>query len=319
MSRLKIALTSGDSDGIGFEVTAKALNLLGPQKNVQFFLWRNDDAPAKYLKLIDKKFQRITVDSLSEALKIEGPYLVDIASDLAPALWVEETAKACMKKQLHGLATAPLSKTGIRDAGLKDLGHTDILKRISKAPTVRMGFVGEAFNVILATAHIPLKKVSSALTLDVLKDTLVLTNDLRLKLPASIKQKPIALLGLNPHAGEDSMLGSEEQDLFPALMAFARRKKIPVSGPLVPDAAFFPENWKKYSAYVALYHDQGLIPFKMIHGQRSGVHISLGLPFTRTSVDHGTAKDIYGQDIADPHSMLDALRWSVKLSRLQNG
>lgn len=320
MSKLKIALTTGDTDGIGFEVTAKALNLLGPQKNVQFFLWRSDSATsARYLKLIDRKFERITVDSLEEALKIEGPYLVDIASDLAPALWVEETAKACMKKQLDGMATAPLSKTGIRDAGLRDLGHTDILKRISKASAVRMGFVGSQFNVVLSTAHIPLKKVSAALTPKVLQDTLVLTNELRLKLPAPWKNKPVALLGLNPHAGEEAMLGSEEQELFPALQAFAKKNKIPLSQPLVPDAAFFPENWKKYSAYMALYHDQGLIPFKMIHGQRSGVHISLGLPFTRTSVDHGTAKDIFGKDEADPHSMLDALRWSVKLSRLNRG
>ncbi|MBV2169923.1 MAG: 4-hydroxythreonine-4-phosphate dehydrogenase PdxA [Bdellovibrio sp.] len=316
MNNVRIALTTGDIDGIGFEVAAKALYKIGPQKNVQILLWRSEGASEKYLALIDKKWPRITVDSLEEALKIKGPYLIDIASDLSPAKWVELSAMACLNKKIHALATAPLSKTSIKEAGFKDLGHTDILKRLSKTQYVNMGFVGNKFNVVLATAHEPLSKVTKTLNLQVLQEALLNANELRKRLPGTQKPKPIGILGLNPHAGERGLIGHEETELFPKILAFAHKKKIPVEGPLVPDAAFFPTSWKRFSLYLALYHDQGLIPFKMIHGQDSGVHISLGIPFVRTSVDHGTAKDIFGKNKANPQSMIDALRWAIKLARL---
>lgn len=316
MSSIRIALTTGDVDGIGFEVAAKALNKVGPQKGVQVILWRSEMVPQRLLSLIDKKWARITVDSLEEALKVKGPYIVDIASDLPPAKWVELSAKACLDKKIHALATAPLSKTSIKEAGFKDLGHTDILKRLSKTPSVNMGFVGDKFNVVLATAHEPLSNVPRKLTQKALQEALINANELRKKLPAAQKSKPIGILGLNPHAGEKGLIGHDEARLFPKILAFARKNRIPAEGPLVPDAAFFPINWKRYSLYLALYHDQGLIPFKMIHGQDSGVHISLGIPFVRTSVDHGTAKDIFGKNKANPQSMIDALRWAIKLARL---
>lgn len=315
MSNLKVALTTGDPDGIGFEVTAKALAILGPQKGIQFILWRSENASKKYLNMIDKKFDRITVDTLSDALKIDGPYLVDIASDLSPGHWVEETARACYKKKISAMATAPLSKTSIKEAGLRDLGHTDILKRISKTKSAHMGFVGDKFNVVLATGHLPLSQVSKHLSFSTVAEALLNANKLRKALPASQMKKPIAILGLNPHAGEQGLIGQEEMLLFTNLYSFSDEHKIPIEGPLVPDAAFFPSNWKKYSVYLALYHDQGLIPFKMVHGQESGVHISLGIPFVRTSVDHGTAKDIFGKNKANPSSMLDAIRWAIKLAR----
>jgi Pyridoxal phosphate biosynthesis protein len=315
MSKLKIAITTGDINGIGFEVAAKALSKLGPQKSVQFLLWRSEQSEIKYLKLIDKKFERITVESLDEALKIDGPYLIDICSDDSPAHWVEQTAKACLTKKLSGMATGPLSKTSIHAAGFKDLGHTDILKRISKTKTVNMGFAGEKFNVVLTTGHIPISEVPKKLGFKTLAEALVNANTLRQSLDGLQKNKPIGVLGLNPHAGEQGLIGTEEQVLFKNLTAFAKEKNIPIEGPLVPDAAFFPQNWKRYSVYLALYHDQGLIPFKMIHGQDSGVHISLGIPFVRTSVDHGTAFDIFGKNKANPASMTEAIEWAIKLAR----
>jgi 4-hydroxythreonine-4-phosphate dehydrogenase len=312
---IKIAITTGDVDGIGFEVAAKALSKIGPQKNAQFILWRSENSEKKYLKLLDTKFKRIVVDDLKQALQIDGNYLVEIVSDESPAKWVEDSAKAAMQSKIHALATAPLSKTSIQDAGYKDLGHTDILKRISKTKSVHMGFAGEHFNVVLATGHLPLKKVPSHLSFSTVAQAILSADLLRKNLPQSKKNKPIAVLGLNPHAGEQGLIGNEEQLIFANLQAFAKEQKIPIVGPLVPDAAFFKENWNRFSAYVALYHDQGLIPFKMIHGQDSGVHISLGLPFVRTSVDHGTAKDIFGKNKANPNSMIDAIRWAIKLAR----
>lgn len=317
MSSLKIAITTGDVDGIGFEVTAKALNLLRPQRGVQFILWRAENVSNNLLELVDQGWKRITVDSYKEAQKIQGPYLVDIASDLSPSEWVEISARACLRNEIQALATAPLSKTSIRAAGYRDLGHTDILKRVSKAKSVNMGFVGSKFNVVLATAHIPLQAVSSTLQFKTAAAALWNANELRKKLPPHKASRPIGFLGVNPHAGEQGLIGSEEAKLFPRLHAFAKENNIPLVGPLVPDAAFFPENWKKFSVYVSAYHDQGLIPFKMIHGQDSGVHLTLGIPFIRTSVDHGTAKDIFGKNKANPRSMLEALEWAIKLARLR--
>jgi 4-hydroxythreonine-4-phosphate dehydrogenase len=318
MNNPRIALTTGDSDGIGLEVTLKALGKLGPQKGIQFLLWREDSLYAsKEIKKLDKKFKRITVESLAEALKIEGNYLIDIASDLSPAHWVEESAKACMKDQLQGMATAPLSKVTIKKAGFKDLGHTDILKRVSGAKKVHMGFIGDKFAVVLATGHIPITQITKHLSFSSLAEAILHADEMRKLLPAAKKNKPIGVLGLNPHAGEQGLIGKEELLLFPELAAWAKEKKIPLQGPLVPDAAFFPQNWNKYSVYVALYHDQGLIPFKMAHGQDSGVHMTLGIPFIRTSVDHGTATDIFGKNKANPSSMSDAIRWAVKFARLK--
>lgn len=316
MSKIKIALTTGDVDGIGFEVTAKALDQIGPQKNVQFILWRSPQASTKYLHLIDKKWERKTVETFDKALSLETANLIDLCSGMSPAHWVEETAKACRKRDLQGMATGPLSKTSIKNAGFEDLGHTDILKRISKVKSVNMGFLGHEFNVVLATGHIPLVDVSKALNLKTLQNALLNTNILREKIPSSSKRKPIGILGLNPHAGESGLIGQEEKSLFKKIHAFAHAHSIPIEGPLVPDAAFLKKNWKKYSVFLTLYHDQGLIPFKMVHGQDSGVHVSLGLPFVRTSVDHGTAKDIFGLDKANPNSMIDAIRWAIKLARL---
>lgn len=316
MTKIKVVVTTGDIDGIGLEVAAKALHALGPQKNVQLILFRSEAADSRYLQLLDKKWARITVDSLGEALKIEGPYLIDIASDLAPAQWVETSARACMKKKIHALATAPLSKTSIKAAGFKDLGHTDILKRVSKTKNVNMGFVGDKFNVVLGTGHSALKEVPSLMTLKNISSALKNANDLRKTLGRQHSQKPIGVLGLNPHAGEEGLIGKEELKLFPQLKKFATSHGIPLEGPLVPDAAFFKNNWDKYSLYLTLYHDQGLIPFKLVHGQDSGVHITLGIPFVRTSVDHGTAKDIFGKNIANPNSMKDSIIWAIKLARL---
>ena len=314
-NKVRIAITSGDVDGIGFEVAAKALYRMGPHSKAQLFLWRHDDADPRYLKLIDRRWERITVDSLDEALRIQGPYLVDISSDLSPAAWVEKSAKACLAGKMQGLVTGPLSKTAIIKSGFKDLGHTDILKRVSKVKQVNMGFAGPKFNVVLATGHISLSQVAKKLTFDVFAKALLNADLLRRSLPAAQSKKPIGLLGLNPHAGEQGLIGNEEKLLFPKILAFAKENRIPTSGPLVPDAAFLPQAWNRYSLYLALYHDQGLIPFKMIHGQDSGVHISLGIPFTRTSVDHGTAKDIFGKNRANPNSMSDAIRWAIKLAR----
>jgi 4-hydroxythreonine-4-phosphate dehydrogenase len=314
---LRIAITTGDVDGIGTEVAAKALAKIRSKPDVHFLMWRSPRCPSRDLSLIDRYFKRVTVSSWPEALKVPATpkLIVDINSNLPPPVWVELSAQASHFGHIDAMVTAPLSKTAIAAAGMQDLGHTGILRRVSKSKELFMGFIGDRFNVLLATGHIPVSEVSEKLTASRLESALRAAESLRLVLDKKPAGRPLALLGLNPHAGEDGLIGKEESKVHRQALEAARESGIAVEGPLVPDAAFFPANWKKFSVFVANYHDQGLIPFKMIHGQEAGIHVTLGLPFVRTSVDHGTAKDIFGKNKADPSSMRLAIEWAIRLCR----
>jgi 4-hydroxythreonine-4-phosphate dehydrogenase len=317
---LRIALTSGDAEGVGPEVVAKALRKIGPQKNVQFFLWRNSSFPKRDLKRIQKSFKLVTVSSWAEALKkipSSTKEIVDICGTANPAKWVEEAGTACFFKHLDGMATAPLSKPSVLAAGLKDIGHTDILKRVSRTKRAYMTFLGDHFNVMLLTGHSSIRDVISKITTEnVIEGVVAASQFVKLLSKTESKKfekKSMALLGLNPHAGDSGLIGSEEGEIILPALEILRKDKVLVEGPLVPDSAFTPDRWPRYNLYLALYHDQGLIPFKTVHGQK-GVHITWGLPFVRTSVDHGTAFDIAGQDKADGTSMRLAIEWAIKLS-----
>lgn len=317
-----IAITTGDPDGVGLEVTLKALRKISVSSQVAFFIWRQGNKP---LSSVRKKFQLIVVnDSFFNDLacsrdqllllirKNRGrhrqPLIFDIQSQKLAPLWFQEAARLCRDKILDGVVTGPLSKTLIQKSGLSDIGHTEILERICQTRDLYQGYLGPKFNVVLISAHVSLKKVPSLLTQKRLEQAFRAAKELVSYLPLSRRRKPLALLGVNPHAGEKGLLGSDESRL---LRKFCRSKKM--IGPLSPDAAFLPQNWKKFSCYLACYHDQGLIPFKLVHGQNSGLQVTLGLPFLRTSVDHGTAKDIFGQNKANPNSMMDALKMALKM------
>lgn len=316
--KIKIAITSGDQDGIGPEVTAKALLKLGPQKDVLFFLWRSPVFGARFLRLIDKKFKRITVASWHEALRVPTTshrQLIDICSSSPAPTWVESATQAALLKSIDALVTGPLSKTLIADSGLKDIGHTDIFSRISGKKNLFMAFTGAHMNVLLATGHISINQVSSRLTAPLLSLSLRAAHHLAKHLSVKNKNPSLALVGLNPHAGEGGMIGDEEMRLFLPALETLKKEGVAVEGPLVPDAAFSPSLLKKYAIYVTPYHDLGLVPFKLLH-QRKGCHLTLGLPFLRTSVDHGTAKDIFGKNKADSSSMQLALKQAMVLSRI---
>lgn len=314
-----LAITTGDPDGVGFEVTAKALAKLGPQKNSSFFLFRDKNQEKnqkRYFQLLDKKFCRLTFKTTKAALAfyyilksakaLDNKFLFDLELSTNAADWIIEATELCRDKIFDSLVTAPISKTLIKDAGYKFVGHTGIFRHYFPQHPMFMGFVGNKFNVVIATDHIALKDVENDLSTQKLTASILAANKLQILLSSS---KPVGLLGLNPHAGEKGVVGSFEQKVLLPLV----KKYKHVSQPLVPDAAFFPGNWSKYSTFLALYHDQGLIPFKMIHGQDSGVHITLGLPFLRTSADHGTAKDLYNKNKANANSMREAIELNLQL------
>jgi 4-hydroxythreonine-4-phosphate dehydrogenase len=311
----RVAITTGDPDGIGFEVTAKALEKLGPRRGFQFYLFRSSSVSNSFLKKISKKFRRQEFTSWPEAYAYQPKNtseLIEIVSPAPPAFWVETAAQACRLGALDALVTAPLSKQSILQAGLKDLGHTDILKRVCGSTGAFMGFAGEKFNVVLATGHIPLSDVTEQLTSERIVAACEAALAFREQLDPKRRSLPIALLGLNPHAGDFGLIGLQEDGLFKKALSDLKSRKVPVIGPMVPDVAFIKKNWSKFSVFVACYHDQGLIPFKAFHGFDSGVHLTLGLSLKRTSVDHGTAKDIFNQNIANPGSMISALQWAIK-------
>ena len=316
-SSKKIAITTGDTKGIGFEVTAKALSRLSPAakgRNTVLIMFRHrsqEKAQPKYFRLIDKKWQRRTFDSLDTALAFVGKnnslpknFLVDLSLESTPADWVVQAATACKNGALTSLITGPLSKSLTSALPQKALGHTGIFRQLFPERKLFMSFVGKYFNVILATDHLPLSKVENQLKSTGIQSVAAAARQFNRLIKS---KKKAAILGLNPHAGEGGLIGDAEKELF---------SRIPKAlvGPLVPDAAFLKKNWKIYSAFICLYHDQGLIPFKMLHGQDSGVQLTLGLPFIRTSVDHGTAFELFNKNVANPNSMLEAIKLGIKLT-----
>lgn len=308
----KIAITTGDLNGIGYEVAAKALASLGPQKEFLYFIFNSNAQPQqRQRRRIEKKFNVHSFSDLNSALQFKKTHakdLVEIQSDLAPAKWVELAAVAAKNKKLDALVTGPLSKPAILNSGMTDIGHTEILKRICNNKPLWMSFLGKKFNVFLLSGHLPLQGVDSFLTKEKLSAGLLQA----LKTFPSTKTKPLAVLGLNPHAGDKGILGEFEiKTLIPVIQKL-RARGFYLSNPLVPDVAFQPQYWKSYSAYACCYHDQGLIPFKMTHGF-SGVHMTAGLSFVRTSVDHGTGFDIFGLNKANPQSMIEAIEKAQEL------
>lgn len=318
----RIAITTGDWDGVGSEVAAKALLQLGPKRNVQFILWRSPKCPKSHLALLDKKFERHTYSDLSSALRdtsTKSRTLVDICSLQPEPFWVLEAALACKNRLVDGLVTGPLDKNTIVESGLPDLGHTALLARVTSSKQLFMTFLGREFSLLLLTGHLPLHEVAPKLSKSLISAGLVAALNLRQRLPGPAKRRPVGLVGLNPHAGESGLIGSEEQKLFIPVVKSMQLQGLGVAGPLVPDVAYTPASRQRYSILVSPYHDQGLIPFKMIHGYDEGTHLTWGLPIVRTSVDHGTAKDIFNRNQAKPGSMREALLWAIRLTTKAGG
>ncbi len=322
-------VTTGDKDGIGLEVASKALNRISSNRKTGFVLFRSSKASTPAMKSLNRKFYIVSAKStnyslaelipiLRNSIATNGPTIIDYESDGLPPHWVVESTQECINGLYQGLITGPMSKPLIAKSGLSDIGHTDILKRVSGTKNVYMTFLGKKFNVILATGHIPLREVSIKFSLENLKIVLNLVNNFRQNLSSKNHKfrMPIGILGLNPHSGDLGLIGKEELYIFQKVKDWCKDKKIPAIGPLVPDAAFLHDNQRKFSFFVACYHDQGLIPFKMAH-EHAGTQYSLGLPFIRTSVDHGTAKDIYGMNCANEQSMYESIQWCLKLSDAQ--
>ena len=225
---------------------------------------------------------------------------------------LDRAIRGCLAGEFAAMVTAPVQKSVINDAGIAFTGHTEYLAEHAGSAHVVMMLVGGGLRVALATTHLPLSDVPRAITVDSLGKTLrVLHSDLRRRF--RIPQPRILVAGLNPHSGESGHLGGEDQQVIAPAIAAARAAGIDASGPVPADTLFVPERLKGADAVLAMYHDQGLPVLKYASFGR-GVNITLGLPFVRTSVDHGTALDLAGTGRADPGSMREALELAIELA-----
>jgi 4-hydroxythreonine-4-phosphate dehydrogenase len=314
----RIGITTGDADGIGLEITTRALLSIGPQPGYQYLVWRSPlDAPKT--PRLSRKFKIFSTDDLAEALAqpFRSDVVLEIKDRRPPHDWVIEAALLCQHKFITAMVTGPMSKIQMQRYGRREIGHTELLAQLNPKHKLFMGFVGSEFSVVLATGHIPLSAVTKVFNQKKLRSAIQAAMQLLPLIPRPLQSKPMGIVGVNPHAGENGIIGGEEAKWLSPTIKRMQRQGFKIVGPLVPDAAFLPPSRQRHSLFICPYHDQGLIPFKITHGFSQGVHITLGLPFIRTSVDHGTAKDLYGRGVADFGSMADALRCAMRLTKRQ--
>lgn len=324
-----IGITMGDPAGIGPEIIVKALMnneihrtcspiIIGDLKVIEAAVRlfssgidirgvdRVEDGifgPGK-IGLLDQR--NIDISRLKPGIptKMGGEAMID---------YIRVAARLAKDGSIDAITTAPINKEAAAAAGLKYPGHTEFLADLSGAKNFGMMMVGGNLRVMLVTIHVALKDVSSLIKRERVQNAIRLSNQ-TLRDYFGIDRPKIGVAGLNPHAGEGGLFGREErEEILPAIIQ-SRKEGIDVSGPLPPDTIFHKAYLGQYDIIVTMYHDQGLIPLKMLSFGRA-VNVTVGLPFIRTSVDHGTAYDIAGKGLADPSSLIEAIRLAVEMTK----
>jgi 4-hydroxythreonine-4-phosphate dehydrogenase len=327
-----VAVTMGDPVGIGPEITSKALCDPRIADCCRPVVYGDVDRLRNGARLTGADIRFSAVASADEAGRAPGGVpVIDPATERLGSLpWATPTA-ACgraMAAYLHAaiddamagriaaLATGPINKHVLQLAGIHFSGHTEMLAQRTGTSTYAMMLAGRRLRVVLATIHIPLNRVSPTLTTPGIESIVALT-DQAMRSRFGLPEPRIAVAGLNPHAGETGLFGDEEQTIIRPAIDRLAAEGVAVSGPHPPDTVFVAASQGRYDAVVAMYHDQGLGPFKMIHFD-DGVNTTLGLPIIRTSVDHGTAYDIAGTGQASPASMVAAITMAAEQARWQS-
>lgn len=297
---MRIAITTGEPAGIGPEIALAALDVVP------------SDVEAVLIGDASLFGGAARVEHVPLAVPVT-PGRPDARNARYVLALLDRALDGCRRGEFDALVTAPVQKSVINDAGVPFTGHTEYLAQKCGAAHVVMMLVGGGLRVALATTHLPLAAVPRALTSEGLTATLeVLHADLRAKF--GIERPAIGVCALNPHAGEDGYLGREEIEVIAPTLARLRARGLHLQGPLAADTVFVPAHARRFDAIVAMYHDQGLAPLKYASfGQ--GVNVTLGLPFIRTSVDHGTALDLAGRGRADAGSMRAAIALATELAR----
>jgi 4-hydroxythreonine-4-phosphate dehydrogenase len=306
---MRIAITTGEPAGIGPEISVAALDAAGPAVSITLIgdpdLLARNGAPAN-----------VALEPVALAAPV-SPGRLDARNARYVLATLDRAIQGCLQGEFDAVVTAPVHKGVINDAGVAFTGHTEYLADRAGTRRVVMMLAGAAawgpLRVALATTHLRLADVPSALTRDGIVAVLeIVAADLVHKF--GIEDPRIAVCGLNPHAGEGGYLGREEIDVIAPAIESVQARGVRVEGPFPADTIFVPSFAQRFDAIVAMYHDQGLAPLKLATFG-GGVNVTLGLPFVRTSVDHGTALDLAGQGKADPGSMRAALAMASDLAR----
>lgn len=329
MAKPVVAVTMGDPAGVGPEVVLKALShpavkaacrplVLGDWE----VLHRTRHRKRGYPKLVPWERGQpvagsagtVRVYSLSSlSPRQSSPGRPSRACGEAAYRYIREATELTLARVADAMATAPISKRVLQLAGYHYPGHTELLAELTRAREVRMMLLGESLRVVLVTVHLPLLRVAGELSRKRIRVTLELTHE-ALRSYFGIARPRLAVAALNPHAGEEGIFGREEKDIILPAIEETEAQGIQAKGPFPADSLFYQAARGDYDAVICMYHDQGLIPLKLLHFF-GGVALTLGLPIIRTSVDHGTAYEIAGKDQADSSSMREAILLAARLAR----
>lgn len=333
MAKPIVAVTMGDPAGVGPEVVLKALADPVVRKACHPLvlgdwgvLHRDRNRNGRYPRLVPWERGKpiagnagaVPVHCLSFLPpKQSRPGHLSEACGEAAYRYIKAAAELALAQVADAMATAPISKRALQLAGYRYPGHTELLAELTHAREVRMMLLGRRLRVVLVTVHLPLIQVARELTRERIRVTLQLTHQ-ALRKYFGISRPKLAVAAFNPHAGEEGIFGREEKRIILPAVEKAGAQGIQVKGPFPADSLFYQAVRGDYDAVVCMYHDQGLIPLKLLHFF-GGVALTLGLPIIRTSVDHGTAYDIAGKDQADSSSMRGAILLAARLAQRKKG
>ena len=318
--KIIIGITHGDINGIGYEVILKTLSDPRMLETFVPVIYGSPKVAAYHRKNLDIQGLNLNIVNTIEEINLKRVNIISCVDDeikVELGTSTEEAGKAAYdaleratadlaKGALHAIVTAPINKKNIQSASFKFPGHTEYLEQKFSGDTpALMMLVNDVMRVAVVTGHIPVDKISKELTEKLILDKLVVLNA-SLKKDFSIVRPRIAVLGLNPHAGDEGVIGNEEKTVIVPAIKQAEKLGIVAVGPYPADGFFGSGNFNKFDAVLAMYHDQGLIPFKTV-SMDTGVNFTAGLSVIRTSPDHGTAYDIAGQNIASEESFRQAL------------
>lgn len=313
-----ILLTLGDANGIGPEIILKIYNetnffaaynlkVAGSKKILDYYaqIFNLNEIPSDFMCEIpvSEKFDV----KIGEINKSAGKYSGDC---------VKAAAKMCLEHKAEAMVTLPISKEALNLGGYNFHGHTELLTSLSNSFASAMILYSKKMTVSLATIHIPIEEVKAEIEREKLIEKIILINNSLIKDFKKVEPR-IAVLGLNPHAGDGGMIGKEEEEIIMPAIKELRDFGFNIQGPYPSDGYFATEKYKNFDLTFAMYHDQGLIPFKMIAFDK-GVNFTAGLDFIRTSPDHGTAYDIAGRGVANIKSTIKAIKLARKIARNRN-
>jgi 4-hydroxythreonine-4-phosphate dehydrogenase len=309
MSKPRIAITLGDPAGIGSEIVFRAVNSLVVKRICSPVIFGDKQSLYQFIPKSFKSklpFEFIESSNIGNSVKLGIPS--KISGRVAVAA-IKKAVKYCIEQNTLALVTAPVSKESLKMAKIHYPGHTELLAALTKSQNIAMLMSCGKINSVMVTRHISISQISKKLNTKDIVDTVKLSvNFIRKTGNKSIK---VALCGLNPHAGDNAILGSEEHKIILPAYQILKKAGINITKPLPADAAWLKTKNGEFDLICAMYHDQVMIPLKCINASKI-VNITAGLPFVRTSPGHGTAFDIAGKNKADPNAMIEAILYATR-------